>query len=133
MMNQFYTKLKFLMLSVLILSAVSSCMTTKTNVGAYRETQGEEYTYAKGKQMWLFWGLIPLGRTSVSTPADGNCQVITRYNVGDAIISSLTGGIFTTHTIKIKAKRPAGAKSTSTEAPKEKKPLMDNFKSKDKN
>jgi hypothetical protein len=108
-------------------------MTTKTNVGAYRETQGEEYTYAKGKQMWLFWGLIPLGRTSVSTPADGNCQVITRYNVGDAIISSLTGGIFTTHTIKIKAKRPAGAKSTSTEAPKEKKPLMDNFKSKDKN
>jgi len=35
--------------------------------------------------------------------------------------------------IKIKAKRPSGAKSTSTEAPKEKKTLMDNFKSKDKN
>jgi len=131
-MTQFYTKMKFLFLSVLILSAVSSCMTTKTNVGSYRETQGEEYTYAKGKQMWLFWGLIPLGRTSVSTPADGNCQVITRYNAGDAIISSLTGGIFTTHTIKIKAKRPASSKSTSSEAPKEKKPLIDNFNQKTK-
>ena len=132
-MNQFYSTAKVLLFSIFVFASVSSCMTTKTNVGAYRETQGEEYTYAKGKQMWLFWGLIPLGRTSVSTPADGNCQVITRYNVGDAIISSLTGGIFTTHTIKIKAKRPAGAKSTSTEAPKEKKPLIDNFKSKDKN
>jgi hypothetical protein len=130
-MNQFYSTAKVLLFSIFVFASVSSCMTTKTNVGAYRETQGEEYTYAKGKQMWLFWGLIPLGRTSVSTPADGNCQVITRYNVGDAIISSLTGGIFTTHTIKIKAKRPAGAKSTET--PKEKKPLMDNFKSKDKN
>jgi hypothetical protein len=132
-MNQFYSTAKVLLFSIFIFASVSSCMTTKTNVGAYREAQGEEYTYAKGKQMWLFWGLIPLGRTSVSTPADGNCQVITRYNVGDAIISSLTGGIFTTHTIKIKAKRPAGAKSTSTEASKEKKPLKDNFKSKDKN
>ena len=129
-MNQFYTKMKFLMLSVLILSAISSCMTTKTNVGTYRETQGEEYTYAKGKQMWLFWGLIPLGRTSVSTPADGNCQVITRYNFGDAIISSLTGGIFTTHTIKIKAKRPATTQKSET---KEKKPLLDNFKKKENN
>lgn len=129
-MNQFYTKMKFLMLSVLILSAISSCMTTKTNVGTYRETQGEEYTYAKGKQMWLFWGLIPLGRTSVSTPADGNCQVITRYNFGDAIISSLTGGIFTTHTIKIKAKRPATTQKSET---KKKKPLLDNFKKKENN
>ncbi len=87
----------------------------------------------KENKCGFFWGLIPLGRTSVSTPSDGNCQVITRYNAGDAIISSLTGGIFTTHTIKIKAKRPASAKSTSTDAPTEIKPLMDNFKSKDKN
>ncbi|NBR15930.1 MAG: hypothetical protein EBU01_15340 [Crocinitomicaceae bacterium] len=105
-MNQFYSTAKVLFFSILLLTSVSSCMTTKTNVGTFKETQGEEYTYAKGKQMWLFWGLIPLGRTSVSTPADGNCQVITRYNFGDAVISSITGGIFTTHTIKIKAKRP---------------------------
>jgi hypothetical protein len=80
-------------------------MTTKTSVGAYKETQGNEYTYAKGKQIWLFWGLMPLGRVSVNTPGDGNCEVITRFNVGDFLISGLTGGIVTTQTIKVNAKR----------------------------
>ena len=102
-------KIKSLMLIALLAFTVStsltSCMTTKTNVGAYRETQGNEYTYGKGKQIWLFWGLLPLGRTSVNTPGDGNCQVITRFNLGDALISGLTGGIVTTYTIKVKAKK----------------------------
>ncbi len=86
-------------------TSLTSCMTTKTNVGAYRETQGSEYTYGKGKQIWLFWGLLPLGRTSVNTPGDGNCQVITKFNLGDALISGLTVGIVTTYTIKVKAKK----------------------------
>lgn len=92
-------------LSLFLASSLSSCMTTKTSVGAYRETQGNEYTYGKAKQIWLFWGLMPLGRASVNTPGDGNCEVITRFNLGDFIISGLTGGIVTTQTIKVKAKR----------------------------
>lgn len=83
----------------------SSCLTTKTNVGAYRETEGYEYVYAKGKQIWLFWGIMPLGRTSVNTPGDGNCQVVTKFNFGDVLISGLTGGLVTTYTIKVKAKK----------------------------
>jgi hypothetical protein len=102
-------KIKTLLTVVLFAFTVSltftSCMTTKTNVGGYRETQGEEYTYAKGKQIWLFWGTVPMGRTSVSTPADGNCQVITKYNAGDFLISGLTGGIVSSQTIKVKAKK----------------------------
>ncbi|CAM3370057.1 hypothetical protein SL053_002419 [Flavobacterium psychrophilum] len=102
-------KIKSLMLISLLAFSVStsltSCMTTKTNIGAYRETQGTEYTYGKGKQIWLFWGLLPIGRTNVSTPGDGNCQVVTRFNVSDAIISAITGGVVTTHTIKVKAKK----------------------------
>ena len=93
------------LLAFTISTSLTSCMTTKTNVGAYRETQGNEYTYGKGKQIWLFWGLLPLGRTSVNTPGDGNCQVITRFKLGDALISGLTGGIVTTYTIKVKAKK----------------------------
>jgi len=84
---------------------LTSCMTTKTSVGAFKETQGSEYTYAKGKQLWLFWGILPLGRTNVNTPGDGNCEVITRFNVGDALISGLTGGIVTSYSIKVKAKK----------------------------
>ncbi|MFP4555612.1 MAG: hypothetical protein ACLFNU_01965 [Bacteroidales bacterium] len=80
-------------------------MTTKTSVGEYIETQGSEYTYAKGKQVWLLWGLVPAGRASINTPGDGNCQVVTRFSVGDFIISSLTFGLVSTQTIKVKAKR----------------------------
>ena len=94
-----------LIMSVAISSMLTSCMTTKTSVGAFKETQGNEYTYAKGKQFWLFWGILPLGRTNVNTPGDGNCEVITRFNVGDALISGLTGGIVTSYSIKVKAKK----------------------------
>ena len=84
---------------------MSSCMMTKTSVGAFKETKGNEYTYSKGKQWWLFWGIMPIGRTSLSTPTDGSCQVITRYNFTDFLISGLTAGILTTETIKVVAKR----------------------------
>ncbi len=123
-MKQF--KIKFLAFSILSITLLHSCMTTKTNVGTYKEIQGEEYTYAKGKQLWLFWGLIPLGRTDVNTPNDGNCQVITRHNFGDVLIGGITGGILTSHTIKIKAKRPAT--STENKESKNKMNLFDKFK-----
>jgi hypothetical protein len=94
-----------LLVAIVLTSFLTSCLTTKTDVGAYRETQGEEYKYAKGKQVWLFWGIIPLGRTKVNTPSDGNCQVVTRFNFGDVLISGLTGGIVTTYTVKVNAKK----------------------------
>lgn len=94
-----------LLLGLVLCVTMTSCLTTKTEVGAYRETKGNPYTYAKGKQLWLFWGIVPIGRTSVNTPSDGNCEVITRFNVADALISGLTGGILTSYTIKVKAKR----------------------------
>ena len=84
---------------------LSSCRTTKTNVGTFREAHGEKYTYSKGKQVWILWGIFPLGRTSVNTPQSGNCQVVTRTNLADFIVSGITAGIITTETIKVIAKR----------------------------
>ena len=84
---------------------VSSCMTIKTPVGTYKESTGTPYVYSKGKQVWLFWGMLPLGRTSVATPTDGSCEIITRKNFIDVLIMDLTGGIVITHTIKVKAKK----------------------------
>lgn len=84
----------------------SSCMTTRTNVGNYREqekTGGKTYTYARGKQCYLFWGLVPLGRTNVATPPHGACQVRTSYRFLDALVSGITGGIFAMQTITVKA------------------------------
>jgi hypothetical protein len=94
-----------LLMTVAISTMLTSCLTTKTSVGAFKETKGSEYTYAKGKQFWLFWGVLPVGRTNVNTPGDGNCEVITRFTLGDVLISGLTGGLVTSYTIKVKAKR----------------------------
>ena len=94
-----------LLMTIAISSMLSSCMTTKTSVGTFKETQGSEYTYAKGKQFWLFWGLLPIGKTNVNTPDDGNCQIITRFNFGDFLIGGLTGGIITSYSIKVKDKK----------------------------
>ena len=97
--------LALLILAVFVLGTFSSCLTTKTSVGAFKEIQAPEYTYAKGKQFWLFWGLVPLGRTSVNTPGDGNCEVITKFKFLDVLVSGLTGGIVTSYSIKVKAKK----------------------------
>ncbi|MEI6574770.1 MAG: hypothetical protein WCO63_01175 [Bacteroidota bacterium] len=85
----------------------TSCFTTKTDVGGYREATGTPYKYSKGKQLFLFWGLVPVGRTKVVTPANGNCQVITRLNVIDVFVSGLTAGLVNTWTIKVKVKKDA--------------------------
>ncbi len=92
-------------LVILFSVLMSSCMTTKTSVGKYMEMEGVNHKYSKGKQIWLFWGILPLGRTNVNTPGDGNCMVITRYNLVDLIIGGVTGGIITTQTIKVKIKK----------------------------
>ena len=47
---------KFLILGTALLM-LSACRTTKTDVGQFRETPTEDYVYAKGKQVWLFWGI----------------------------------------------------------------------------
>ncbi len=91
----------------------TSCLTTKTNVGQYTETKGTPYKYAKGKQFWLFWGFVPLGRTNVNTPSNGNCQIITKYTFGDVLIGTITGGIVSSYTIKVKAKEKIDNKSNN--------------------
>ncbi len=83
----------------------TSCMTTKTPVGEYLSQTGTEYTYDKGKQFWVFWGLVPIGRTHVNTPSDGNCEVVSKFKFTDVLISGLTGGLVTSYSIKVNAKK----------------------------
>ncbi|MCQ2280756.1 MAG: Bor family protein [Bacteroidales bacterium] len=97
----------YLLLTLLVLAFCgTSCMTTRTAVGNFTESNGEIYRYSKAKQCYLFWGLIPLGRTSAATPQEQPCQVRTSFNFWDALISGITGGIFSMQTIKVYAKRP---------------------------
>jgi len=104
-MQHFLKIAKLSCLVAVIAVCFSSCMTTRTSVGGYDHQTGNTYTYAKGKQVWLLYGLIPIGRTKLPTPSDGTCQVITRFNITDYLINSLTYGIVVTQTIKVEAKR----------------------------
>ncbi len=119
-----------ILLCAMMAVALNACMITKTAVKDYKETQGHEYVYAKGKQCYLFWGLIPLGFTNVSTPAEQPCQVKTYFNFWDWLVSGITGGIFTMQTIKVSAKKPkpetpspqnVSAKKPNPETPTRKK------------
>jgi len=92
-------------LLILLTTFLISCTISKTQVGGYKEEIGEEYQYSKVRQIFIFWGIVPLGRASAATPADGSCEVITKRNIGDVLISTLTAGIVTTYTIKVKDKR----------------------------
>ena len=80
------------------------CMSTRTSVANYQMTDGEEMCYSKGRQCYLFWGLVPLGRTRVATPPDGVCEVRTRYGFWDAFVSIITGGIFEMQQIRVYTK-----------------------------
>lgn len=97
--------MKKIFLLALLVATMASCMSTKTTVGSFKEETGNEYVYDKAKQVYLFWGIMPIGRTNVSTPADGSCEVITKINILDFAITTCTGGIITMQSIKIKDKR----------------------------
>lgn len=101
----------FLILAILLLP---SCMTTSTQVGNFRESQGNVFTYSRGKQCYLFWGLIPLGRTSINTPSSGNCEIRTSFRFIDAFVSLITGGIFSMQTIRVKAKHEPDIEQNTT-------------------
>lgn len=99
-------KMKKLVVLVLLGSMIilPSCMTTRTSLQNYKETQGQQYLYSRGHQCYLFWGLVPLGRTSVATPADQPCQVRTHVGFGDGLVSLITAGIFSMQQVRVYAK-----------------------------
>ncbi|HXC03649.1 MAG TPA: hypothetical protein VNZ86_02805, partial [Bacteroidia bacterium] len=66
--------LKTGLICLIVASFMTSCMVTRTNVGAFKETEGGVYTYSKAKQLYLF-GLIRISHVSVSTPTSKDCQV----------------------------------------------------------
>ena len=48
-MKKLKRKVLYFFTAIILTSSLTSCMTTKTSVGEYKETQGYEYAYAKGK------------------------------------------------------------------------------------
>lgn len=99
----------FLLLFVTSLS-MSSCFVTKTYIG---EKSTSYITYSRGKQCFLFWGLLPVGHPKTAAPSNVNCMVSTKLGFVDMLIETLTGGLFSTMTVTVKipavVNAPSGA------------------------
>ncbi len=96
-------RLSIIIFVTLSLMLLSSCMATRTNVNGFEAAEknkgAKTYNYSKAKQIYLFWGLLPIGRTSVATPF----QIRTKIRFIDYFISGITLGIVRTQTIRVKA------------------------------
>lgn len=94
---------------ILLMAAflLPSCCATRTYVGSYYEdtrVKGyESYKFAKKKQAFFLFGLIPLGRTQVPMPEHGSCEIKARFGLLDFFIFAVTAGIISTRTIKVTA------------------------------
>ncbi|MBR4265332.1 MAG: hypothetical protein IKQ46_04665 [Bacteroidales bacterium] len=99
-------KLKFLAALCLAATLLPSCMTTHTYVGNYQQMtrDGVEntYVYDKGKEFYLFGGLLPLSHTHVPTP-ETNFDVMTKTTFVDMLISSVTFQLIGIQTIQVNA------------------------------
>ncbi|MCQ2958662.1 MAG: hypothetical protein MJ198_00540 [Bacteroidales bacterium] len=83
----------------------TSCYTTWTTVGNYKqlESQGlSSYKYDQAKQFYLFGGLIPLGHNHANVP-DEPCEIKEKFKFTDFLISTVTCEIFTCRTIQVYA------------------------------
>ena len=94
----------FLKVSTLLLLLVSlnSCYVNRTTVGAGPiGKNAESVRYSHKKQLYLFWGLLAINQSQPKLPVECGYQVKTSFNVIDAIVSGITGGIFSMRTQKV--------------------------------
>lgn len=97
-------KLLFILVVIATVLSLPSCFGTRTAVGNYAQevrVKQEEYKYSRGKQVYLLWGLIPLGRKQVAIPEHTPYQIRTRMNVADLLVFWLTAGIVDMQTIQV--------------------------------
>lgn len=97
--------MKKILIFIVSLVFFTSCYTTRTTVGNYKqlEKQGlKTYQYDKDKQFYLFGGLIPLGHSHANTPNEP-CEIKSKFKIGDLLISALTCEILTSRTVVVTA------------------------------
>jgi hypothetical protein len=99
-----------LSLTLTISLGLSSCYVSRVDVGS----NGNNFTakdkatviYSKTKNVYLFWGLLPISTQQPPLPIDCNYTIETSTDFFDGLLYVITDGIFGMRTIKIKVKPP---------------------------
>ena len=85
--------------------SLSSCYISRVAVGSGPIGKDKTATtYSTQKDMFLFWGLLPLTPTNPKEPTDGNYQVQVSTQFVDWLVTRITGGIFGLRTVKVLVK-----------------------------
>ncbi|MFP4556765.1 MAG: hypothetical protein ACLFNU_07830 [Bacteroidales bacterium] len=94
-----------LVLAILTLSIVllSSCAVNTVQVGNYDKKDCKSEVYKEGKDISLFWEMIPLRRTDKKVNLE-NYEKITKRDFFDTVIFYGTAGIFSFKSVTIKVK-----------------------------
>jgi hypothetical protein len=86
----------------LVLVSLNSCYINRTTVGnGPIGKSGATVTYSHQKQMYVLWGLMAINPSQPKLPQDCGYQLKTSFNVVDAIVTGITGGIFGMRTQKV--------------------------------
>lgn len=97
-------KIQFLFMAVVAV-LLSSCFATRTTIGDFNKLTDNGDTnvalVSKTKQCYAVSNLVPLGLKHAETPPSGNCQITTKYNALDMLVSMCTGNLFSMKTIKV--------------------------------
>lgn len=95
-----------ILLAMVLVFGMQSCYVNRTTVGdGPVGKMGPKEQYSKTKQVYLFWGIIAVGQGQPATPTSPNYQIKTSFNFWDGVISSLTGGIVSTRSVKVYVKK----------------------------
>lgn len=95
--------------ALLLCMCLSSCFVSRVDVGSngnkFATTQDKAtIIYSKTKNVYLFWGLLPISNQQPPTPPGCNYTVETRTDLFDVLLFALTDGIFGMQTVKILVK-----------------------------
>jgi hypothetical protein len=94
-------KLLQAMFCIALSLSLNSCFINRTTVGDGPVGKVSAAKYSHAKQLYLFWGLVAVGQAQPPMPQGCGYQVKTAYNVIDAIVTTITAGIFGTRNVKI--------------------------------
>ncbi|TAE55388.1 MAG: hypothetical protein EAZ89_05665 [Bacteroidetes bacterium] len=89
-----------------------SCMVNLHTVG--NGPVGKQQTtevYDRKKQVYLFWGLMPMNEASPRVPSHGDYQLKSSITILDGLAFSITGGLFSMRTVEVRVKEDMGGRN----------------------
>lgn len=110
--------MKKFILFILSIVVFTSCYTTRTYIGNYKQLSKtmQSYEYDQARQFYVISGLVPLGRPQPKVPNEP-CMIQVKSKFVDYLLSLGTFGILSSRTVEVFALQGGSAYPTNNIAP----------------